>query len=110
LKIKAKCFKIKNPHFSEKSDRPFFKIGHFKNVHFQKTSTTFFLDFFILFYKETEKYKSNNIYIFIQGNKQTNSNHPPPQTKLNHPITQSPNHPITQSPNQKKKEGVVGET
>jgi hypothetical protein len=37
--------KIKNHDFSKKNDRPFFKIGHFKNVHFRKTSTTLFLDF-----------------------------------------------------------------
>jgi hypothetical protein len=65
------------------------------------------LDFFILFYKETEKYKSNNIYIFIDEiSKQT----PTTPLRKQNSITQPPNHPITQSPNQKKKEGVVGET
>ncbi|NDA26407.1 MAG: hypothetical protein EBZ05_06165, partial [Verrucomicrobia bacterium] len=47
--------KIKNHDFSEKNDRPFFIFGHFKNVHFQKTSTTFFLHFFNDFIRTLKK-------------------------------------------------------
>jgi hypothetical protein len=102
LKIKALCFKIKNHDFSEKSDRPFFKIGHFKNVHFQKTSTTFFLDFFILFIRRLKNINQITFIFLYRGiSKQTPTTHPRKQNSItqNHPITQSPNDPMTQSPN-----------